>query len=106
MSSEFLRGAPSTSYFLDVKPDFRPLKKQTTPYIISDTRWVKGFCLVSFFLVRITYVGFITLFISPIMVFVYAKVYRFFPLNVTYYFNAGWNTLMKFCVLLVFQAIY
>jgi len=29
-SSEILRGAPFTSNFLDVKSDFRPLKKQTT----------------------------------------------------------------------------
>ena len=30
-SFEILRGAPSTSYILDVKSDFRLFKKQTTP---------------------------------------------------------------------------
>ena len=30
-SFEIFRGAPSSSYFLDVNLDFRPYKKQTTP---------------------------------------------------------------------------
>ena len=35
LSSEILRGVPSTSYFLDVKSDARPFKKQTTPYCLN-----------------------------------------------------------------------
>ena len=33
-SSESLRGVPSTFYFIDVKSDFRPLNKQTAPWIL------------------------------------------------------------------------
>ena len=38
LSSEILRGAPSTSYILDVKSDFKPLKKTNDIQVLND--WV------------------------------------------------------------------